>query len=232
MQNRINMQGIVDIKQRILTAAERRGGGSVLLVAVTKTVGVDRIIEAIDHGMTDIGENKVQEALNKYPVIANRVRWHLIGHLQSNKVKRAVEIFDMIQTVDSLSLAERIDLACRDIGRPAIDVLLQVNVDRDPDKFGILPEATADLARAISRLPRIRICGLMTIGQLTDDHDKSRATFRSLADLRSTINNLGISGVSIEHLSMGMSGDFEIAISEGSSMVRIGSAIFGSRDQR
>lgn len=212
-------------------AAKRRSGrcDEVRLVAVTKTVPVETILAAIEAGVAEIGENRVQEAEDKFDVIGRRVKWHLIGHLQDNKVKRAAELFDCIQSVDSLRLAQRLSSACAMMGRESLDIFLQVNVDSDPAKTGIDSAQVGQLVLAVSELPRLRLRGLMTIGRTFDSPEMARSTFRSLKRVADDIEHMDNSGVGTLELSMGMSQDFEQAIEEGSTLVRVGSAIFGHR---
>ena len=196
------------------------------LVAVSKTVAAERVRAAVEAGMTLFGENRVQEALAKVPEVPG-ARWHLVGPLQSNKARRAVEAFDMIETVDSVGLAQRLDRIAGELGRASVPVLLQVNVDRDLPKSGFAPD---DLARAIDELldlARLDVRGLMTIGREVSRPDDARGTFaglRELSDrLRETWPGLG------RELSMGMTDDYPIAVEEGATIVRVGRALFGER---
>lgn len=216
------------VLERIGRAAERAGRdpGDVTLVAVSKTVPAERLRAAVAVGLTILGENRVQEATAKIPAVAGAT-WHLVGPLQSNKAKRAVELFDVVQSLDSLELAERLARLAGDLrpGRP-LPVLVQVNVDRDPGKFGIAPDAAAAVAASIAALPNIDVRGLMTIGRLADTPAEARATFRGLRELSASVRRGARIGA---ELSMGMSDDFEIAVEEGATIVRIGRAIFGER---
>ena len=218
------------VKERVAEAAIRCGRApeDILTVAVTKTVPVSRIRAAVGAGVTDIGENRVQEAWQKFQELGRIATWHLVGHLQTNKVKRALQIFDVIQSVDSLHLARELNRRCEQMGRD-VEVLVEVKTSDEPTKYGIAPEMTADLVRAIAEMPRLRLTGLMTVGKFTPVEEEVRRCFRLLARLRKEINSMGISGVALRHLSMGMSGDFEWAIEEGATIVRIGTAIFGPR---
>ena len=206
------------VEQRIAAACERAGRArsEVRLVAVTKTFPAADVDRAIAAGLTDIGENKVQEAREKQPDVASKARWHLIGHLQSNKARDAVRIFDVIQTVDSFELAEKLDRAAAAVGKRQ-DVLLQVNVGREAQKSGVAPEETAALVQRIGTLESLRVTGLMTIPPVGE----SRPYFRELRAMR---DDLGLT-----ELSMGMTDDFETAIEEGATIIRVGRAIFGSR---
>ena len=195
-------------------------------MAVSKTVPADRLRAAVAAGLTVLGENRVQEATAKIPEVPGAT-WHLVDPLQSNKARRAVELFDVVQSVDSIELAERLDRLAGELrpGRP-LPVLVQVNVDRDPGKAGISPEAAATVASATTRLPNIDVRGLMTIGRLADTPAEARATFRGLRELSESVRRGARIGA---ELSMGMSDDFEIAVEEGATIVRIGRAIFGER---
>jgi PLP dependent protein len=206
---------------RIAAACQRAGRRSdeVTLVAVTKTFPADAVTAAIAAGATDIGENRVQEARDKKPLAQGSARWHLIGHLQSNKAKDAVRTFDVIQTIDSVSLAEKVAKAATAEGK-RIDVLLEVNIGREPQKAGADPGELETLARDVARIDGIRLTGLMTIPPVGEEA-ATRAYFRELRSLRD--------GIGLKDLSMGMTDDFEIAIEEGATIVRVGRAIFGSR---
>ena len=203
------------VEARMRAACERSGRkrSEVTLVAVSKTFGADRIDEAIAAGVTHIGENRVQEARDKKPQVRGTARWHLIGHLQSNKAKDAIRLFDVIETVDSVELAQKIARAAE----KAQDVLLQVNIGDEPQKSGILPSDVSNTVQQIRAINSINLMGLMAIPPIGDP----RKHFRRLREIRDQVG--------LEHLSMGMSEDFEIAIEEGSTMVRIGRAIFGPR---
>ena len=209
------------LETRIAAACARasRERSAVTLVAVTKTFPATDVEHAIAAGMTDVGENKVQETRDKKPLVSAAARWHLIGHLQSNKAKDAVRLYDVIQTVDSIELAEKLARAAEAAGKTQ-DVLLQVNVGGEAQKSGVDPGAVAELAKKVSRLPSIRLAGLMTIPPLGDP-EAMRPYFRELARMR---HDLGL-----EELSMGMTDDFEVAIEEGATIVRVGRAIFGAR---
>ncbi len=203
----------------------REKSGSARILAVTKNVDIPRIIEAIKAGITDLGENRVQEAAAKHAEINHRfplVRWHMIGHLQKNKVKAALQIFDVIQSVDSLELAEEINKRAEGL----IEIFIEVNTSGEESKFGVKPEALADLIRSASKLSNLKITGLMTMGPLTDDKEKIKSSFRKLKELRDQLQQAGFAGIT--HLSMGMSADFPLAIEEGSDIIRIGRAIFAT----
>ena len=214
---------------RIADACARAGRdpAGVTLVAVSKTVPVERVCAAVAAGLTTLGENRVQEGEDKAAAVTGAT-WHLVGPLQSNKAKRALETFDVIQTVDSVALAERLDRLAAEV-RPGarVPVLLQVNVDRDPAKAGFDPEGLAGAAAALGGLGRLDVRGLMTVGRLVDRAEDARPTFaalRKLSDrLRTEWPGLG------PELSMGMTDDFAVAVEEGATIVRVGRALFGDR---
>ena len=219
------------IKKRIVDAAAYCGRNpeSIRLVAVSKTVGPDRIAAAIDAGVDLLGENYIQEARDKFQALyKHHVKWHFIGHLQSNKAKYAVRMFDLIHSVDSLKLAKALDNAARKNGKVQ-EVLIQVNISREATKSGIAEAEAAELARKISQLANIRLKGLMTMPPFFDAPELARPYFQQLARLRERIASHHIPGVAMDELSMGMTGDFEVAIEEGATLVRIGTAIFGAR---
>ena len=217
------------IREVCLKAGRRPEDVSV--VAVTKTVPPERIQEAVDAGIMLFGENRVQEAASKMDSVSGDIRWHMVGHLQRNKVKRAVAMFDMIQSVDSYELAFEIDRRCGEIGK-TMDVLVEVNTSAESTKFGVAPEETIDLIGRISHLDNVAVRGLMTIGAFTADEGVVRNCFKTLRQLAGRALEATISGVEMRFLSMGMTSDFEMAIEEGSNMVRIGTAIFGARQAR
>jgi len=216
------------IQQRIHAACERAGraGDSVTLLAVSKTHPAEMIQAAVDCGQIFFGESKIQEAKAKIPLCPGRTRWHFIGHLQSNKVRDAVELFEMIQSVDSLALAREISKRCEQAAK-MMPVLLEVNVAGEASKFGYKPEQMLAELKELNRLPRIEIQGLMTVPPFSADPEKSRPHFQRLRELK--IQCEEIFGSPLPHLSMGMSGDFEIAIAEGATIVRVGTALFGER---
>lgn len=222
------VENLKDIKERIAHAAERvnKKPEDITLVAVTKYASMVLIEEAIRNGITDIGENKVQDAVEKYSYIKSPVRWHMVGHLQTNKVKKAVEIFDWVHSLDSLNLAEELNKRLDLLGKK-LKVLLQVNVSREESKYGVKPESAADLAKEILGFPQLELRGLMTIAPLSNNPEDSRPYFKKLRLLASDIE--GKIGRKMEYLSMGMTDDFEVAIEEGANIVRIGRGIFGER---
>ncbi len=218
-----------DVLSRIAAACERvgRDASEVTLVAVSKTVPVERLRAALEAGLDVLGENRVQEAAAKVPVVPGAT-WHLVGGRQSNKARRAVELFDVIESVDSVDLARRVDRLAAELrpGRP-LPVLLQVNVDEDPSKSGFDPAAIERALPELLALPALSVAGLMTIGRLAGGPGAARATFRALRALserlRAAEPGLGPA------LSMGMSDDFETAVEEGATIVRVGRALFGER---
>jgi len=219
-----------NIQQRIKAACARcgRNTSDVKTVVVTKTVQVPAIQEVIEAGATIIGENRIQDAWSKYEQIGPQVSWHLIGHLQTNKVKKAVQIFDVIESVDSLHLAEEIDKRAKEAGK-LMDIFVQVNTSGEKSKFGLHPEDVESIVNQITLLKNIRITGLMTIGAFLPDPEKVRPCFRQLYTLREDINNKNKT-LNIAHLSMGMTNDFEVAIEEGATLIRTGRAVFGERN--
>jgi len=202
------------------------------LVAAAKTRTPEEVGQVIAAGARVIGENYVQEAERMQAGLgemAREVRWHMIGHLQRNKVRSAVELFDMIETVDSFRLAREIDKRCRPLGK-IMPVLVEVNSGREPQKTGVMPEEAVDLIREISALDHVAVMGLMTMGPPFGDPENSRPYFRVARELFEQLRGLGLARVDCRHLSMGMTNSYRIAIEEGSTMVRIGTAIFGPRD--
>lgn len=224
------IERISKVRERIRAAAERAGRNpeEIELVAVSKGFPANAIREAVDAGVTKIGENRVQEAEPKITALGPICEWHMVGHLQTNKVKKALQLFDVIQSVDSLHLAEEIQKRAGMMDR-RVPVLVEVNTSGEPSKSGFSPEQTLAAIRLLARLDRLQIRGLMTIGPLTDDEQAIRRSFRTLRQLRNVIAQEQIDGVQMNVLSMGMTDDFEIAVEEGSTMVRIGRAIFGER---
>ena len=204
----------------------------VTIVAVTKTQPVERIREAVNAGLTVLGENRVQEAAEKVPALAGLpVEWHLIGHLQTNKVKQAVALFSLIQSVDSLKLAAEIDRQARLAGKIQ-DVLLQINVAGEESKFGIDPADAVSLTSAMEALPNIRLCGLMTIAPFFAEAEQTRPIFRQTKQLYDQLKQSVAKPEQFCRLSMGMTHDYAVAIEEGANMIRVGSGIFGERTTR
>ena len=219
------------INKRIADAAIGCGRipESVRLVAVSKTVNADRVTQAIDAGAAILGENYIQEARDKFNTLYERsVQWHFIGHLQSNKAKYAVRMFDLIHSVESFKLAKALDKEARKNGKVQ-DILIQVNISREETKSGITETDAVELIEQISGLENLRVKGLMTMPPFFDAPEQARPFFHQLARLRDRIVERNIPGVSMQVLSMGMTGEFEVAIQEGATLVRIGTAIFGSR---
>lgn len=223
-----NIKHICELKDK---AAERSGrkGEDVLLVAVTKLHSTDEINEAIDCGITDIGENKVQEIMDKYDRV-KPVRWHLIGHLQTNKVKYIIDKVCMIHSVDSLHLAREIDKRSAQHG-VSMDILIQVNSAMEESKFGITTGETGQMINDIlEQCPNVRIRGLMCIAPYEDDPEDARVYFAEVKKLYDEYGKIKHPNLDFKYLSMGMSNDFEVAIEEGSNLIRVGTSIFGARD--
>ena len=200
----------------------------VILVGAAKTRTPEEILEAVDAGLEIVGENYVQEAERAYNVVGDRVKWHMIGHLQRNKVKKAIKIFDMIETVDSVRLAKEIDKQCKKIGK-VMPVLIEINSAKEEQKSGVMPEDALSLMQDISRFENIKIMGLMTMGPFLEDPEDLRPYFRLTKELFEKIKDIGIDGVEMRYLSMGMSDSYRVAIEEGANMVRIGTLLFGKR---
>ncbi|MFH0762604.1 MAG: YggS family pyridoxal phosphate-dependent enzyme [Candidatus Omnitrophota bacterium] len=217
---------IIKIKGRISSACAKvnRGPASVTIVAVTKNRSIEQVKEAVAAGIADIGENRVQEALIKFrglSAIEQRpaaIKWHMVGHLQANKVKTAVKIFDLIHSVDSIALAREIDRQAAAINKIQ-EILVEVKTSPEESKFGIKPDEAVEVIKEISKLKNLNLGGLMTIAPLVDNPEKARPYFRLLRELRDKINSLMT-------LSMGMTDDFEVAIEEGATMIRLGRALF------
>jgi pyridoxal phosphate enzyme (YggS family) len=216
---------VARVRARIADAALRSGRRpeSVLLVAVTKTVGLDRIREGVECGLRVLGENRVQEARAKVPEIPG-VAWHLVGSLQRNKINEALRLFEVIHSVDSLSLAEEISRKAEGGPRRA-EALIQVNISQETQKHGVAPEDAAGLLAQTLRLPGLRVRGLMGMGPLVPDPESARPYFRRLREIRDRLRE-SLDAASLEDLSMGMTDDFEVAIEEGATMVRVGRALF------
>lgn len=220
------------ITKRICQAAEACGRNpeSVRLVAVSKTVSAGRVREAVDAGVTVLGENYIQEASEKISALSDcNVSWHFIGHLQSNKAKYAVRLFDLIHTVDSLKLANELNRQAANINKIQ-NILVQVNIGNEESKSGTSAEELQTLLREIGRLTHLSVKGLMTIPPFYDEAEKVRPFFSAIRELQNQIKSAAIPNISMDELSMGMSGDFETAIEEGATLVRIGTAVFGERN--
>ena len=222
---------LISIQQRIRAACGRAGreSASVTLLAVSKTHPPETIQTAVNCGLLHFGENKIQEAKAKIPLCPGKARWQFIGHLQSNKVRDAVELFEMIQGVDSLGLAREISKRAEQAAK-TVPILLEVNVAGEASKFGYQPARLLAELKELNALPKIEIHGLMAIPPFSPLPDKSRPYFQRLRELK--IESEKILGFPLPHLSMGMSGDFEVAIEEGATIVRIGTALFGERLSR
>lgn len=218
------------IRQRIEAASARSGRDpqSVRLMAVSKTVALERIREALEAGITLLGENYVQEAREKIPAIGHAAEWHMIGHLQTNKVKYVVNLFDWIHSVDRLELARELDKRAGQNNR-RLNVLIEVNVSGEESKNGMEPDAALELVRQVSLLPNISVRGLMTMPPYSDNPENSRPHFQALRKLRDEISAAAIPNIRMDELSMGMTDDFEVAIEEGTTIIRVGRAIFGKR---
>ena len=213
------------VRERIARAAERAGrrAEDVLLIGVTKTVDVARIRAAVATGLTALGENRVQEARGKITELGRSIAWHLVGHLQTNKVREALDLFDVVHSVDRIELARELDRRARARGR-RIDALVQVNIAAEPTKGGWPPDAVETAVEALMALSGLRLRGLMAIPPVVDRPEDSRGWFRALRKLAERHG--------LADLSMGMSGDFDVAVEEGATMVRVGTAIFGPRPPR
>lgn len=224
-------ENIKEVQTRIADACKRSGRdvSEVTLIAVSKTKPVEAIYEAIDCGMVEFGENKVQEMCDKIEVIQTPLHWHLIGHLQTNKVKYIIGKTCLIHSVDSYHLAEKIqsEAAKKDA---QVDILVQVNVANETTKFGLASDETIDMVERIAKLPNLHIQGLMTIAPFVDDPEDNRQIFREMKQLSVDINDKNIDNVNMKILSMGMTGDYEVAIEEGATHVRVGTGIFGERN--
>ncbi len=223
-------ENLKKIKTKIGEAARRAGrdANSVVLVAAAKEVPPELIREALVEGVKIVGENRVQDALKKYAAIGAEAEWHMIGHLQTNKVKKAFNIFSMIQSLDSLHLAAEMSKQAKRLRRE-MDVLIEVNTSGEESKYGLRPKEVVDFLHRVTELEGMRVRGLFTIGIFSPNPEDSRPCFRTLRELKEKIEALNLPGVSMEYLSMGMTDDFEVAVEEGSNMVRIGRGIFGRR---
>jgi pyridoxal phosphate enzyme (YggS family) len=222
---------LAEIRARIAKAAARAGRSpeSVRLIAVSKTFPVDAVRAAYEAGQCDFGENRVQEGLQKIAASADmRIQWHLIGHLQSNKAKKAAENFTLVHSIDSVELLQRVDQAAAAAGRQ-LEVLVQVDLAHEATKFGAPVSQVRGVFAHADACRAARVVGLMLIPPLTDDSEQARPWFRKLRDLRDRLADEGVPMTQLRELSMGMSHDFDVAVAEGATMVRIGTAIFGER---
>jgi pyridoxal phosphate enzyme, YggS family len=224
-------ENLEQVKKNIEAACIRAGRSQseVTLIAVSKTKPVSMIQEAVDAGVLEFGENKVQEIMDKYDQLPHNLHWHLIGHLQTNKVKYIVDKTVLIHSVDSLKLAEQIE---KESARRNIisNILIEVNIAKEDSKFGVMEEDTPKLVEEISKFGHICVKGLMTIAPFVDNPEKNREHFRKLRRLSIDIKSKNIDNVTMDVLSMGMTGDYQVAIEEGATMVRVGTGIFGERD--
>ena len=222
-------ENLKEIRNKIDIAAKKsnRSADDITLIAVTKTYSPDAINEAIDNGITDIGENKVQEIVEKYDLV-KPVRWHLIGHLQTNKVKYIIDKVHMIHSVDSIRLMDEIERQAQK-HNVTMNILIQVNISGEESKFGISPDELEEMLVHAGKLNNVKVCGLMTILPKIDTDVSLRLQFVNIKDIFIDISNKKYDNIDMKYMSMGMSGDFEMAIEEGSNMVRIGRAIFGER---
>lgn len=222
-----------EVREKITTVAMRRGRDpkEITLVAVTKTHPVAVVREALAAGATDFGENRVQEAESKIPALGNQAaRWHLIGHLQANKARRAVRLFDIVHTLDSVSMAHRLDRSCAEEDRAELPILIQVDLAGEATKSGVPANDLTELAGIVNQCSRLRFKGLMTLPPYFEDSEGVRPFFRRLRELRDELKASGSFSGQLGELSMGMSHDFEVAIEEGATIVRVGTAIFGERN--
>jgi len=223
-----------NVRSRIRACARRcnRSSDEITLVAVSKTHPAEEIREAISLGLIDFGENRVQEAEGKIPIVGqDAAHWHLIGHLQSNKARKAVELFDVIHSLDSVALAQRFDRICIELDRATLPVLIQVDLGHETTKTGIDEKDLNGLVAAVTESERLELRGLMTLPPFFDEAEKARPYFQRLREVRDELQTQRVFGDRAGDLSMGMTHDYEIAIEEGATIVRIGTAIFGARNQ-
>lgn len=220
-----------EVREKIATVARRCGREpeEITLVAVSKTHPVSVVREALGVGVTDFGENRVQEAESKIPALRYEARWHLIGHLQANKARRAVRLFDIVHTLDSVSLADRLDRACAEENRAELPVLIQVDLAGETTKSGVSATGLSELVKSVNQCSRLRFQGLMILPPFFEDAERVRPFFKRLRELRDELQTAGHFGDRRGELSMGMSHDFEVATEEGATIVRVGTAIFGER---
>jgi hypothetical protein len=223
---------LTDVRARLAGAVKKSGRkpDEISLIAISKTHPTPIIKQAIELRVTDLGENRVQEAEGKIAEIGReQVRWHLVGHLQANKARRAINLFDVIHSLDSVDLARRLDRLCVEEARESLPVLIQVDLGHEETKSGIDESELTHLVESLGPLTRLKLIGLMTLPPFFDDPEQSRPFFRRLRELRDELNQRGAFGDRTGELSMGMTHDFEVAVEEGATMVRIGTAIFGER---
>lgn len=218
------------INKKIETAAVKSGRtrDDITFIVVSKTIDVPRIKEAVETGENNLGENKVQEIMDKYEPMGEGIKWHLIGHLQTNKVKYIIDKVDLIHSVDSVKLAEEISKRAEQHGLTA-KILLEINIANEESKFGISPSDAEEFSLEISKLSNIVIKGLMTVAPFVENAEENRVYFKQMKQLLVDINSKKIDNVYMDVLSMGMTGDYEVAIEEGATMVRVGTGVFGAR---
>lgn len=224
-------ENLAEVEERVAKACKRAGRNreEVTLIAVSKTKPVEDVREAMADGIIDFGENKVQEIMDKYEAIPEKLNWHMIGHLQRNKVKYIVDKVCLIHSVDSLRLAKQIDEEAKKKNL-VCPILVEVNVAGEDTKFGVSVEETEDLIREIAKLSNVQVRGLMTIAPFVDNPEDNRVHFKTLKNLSVDIKRKNIDNIDMNILSMGMTGDYEVAIEEGATMVRVGTGIFGKRN--
>jgi PLP dependent protein len=231
LKSRMIAENLKNLRKRIEQTCQKCGRKSddIQLIAVSKTFSIDLIQEAINAGQIVFGENYVQELEEKRKVLTERIiHWHFIGHLQTNKVKYIADYVNLIHSVDDLNLGKEISKRAERCNRVQ-DVLVEIHSTDEATKFGVHPEKAISLIKGLSQLSHLRVCGLMTMGPFSDNPDDSRSSFRCVTELKKQIEAEGIANVQMRHVSMGMTHDFEVAIEEGSTLVRIGTAIFGRR---
>ena len=225
------LSNLKEVEENIQKACAKSGRSrqEITLIAVSKTKPIDMLKEAYEANIRDFGENKVQELCDKYELIENDVRWHMIGHLQTNKVKYLIGKTTLIHSVDSYKLACEIEKQAAK-KECVMDILIEVNVANEETKFGVSTEEVIDLVKEIAKLPHLRIQGLMTVAPYVVDSEENRAFFRNIKQLSVDINSQNIDNVSMNELSMGMTGDYMVAIEEGATIIRVGTGIFGERN--
>lgn len=226
-------RNLEEVRRRIEVAARRAGRdpAEVRLVAVSKTVELDRIRQAVAAGQSIFGENYLQEAKAKVAALGPEVSWHFVGHLQTRKARGAVELFDLIHSVDRLKLARALEEAAALQGKIQ-EILIQVNLAAEESKSGAAPEAVPDLLKQVAALPHLKVAGLMTMPPFLPDPEAVRPYFKALRELRDRLQPLRLIDTPLRELSMGMSGDYEVAVEEGATLIRVGTAIFGSRSSK
>ncbi len=223
-------QNIAQVRQNIAQAAKKVGRNpeDILLLAVSKTKPVEQIKEAVSYGLTSLGENKVQEIMDKYEPMGEGIHWHLIGHLQTNKVKYIIDKVDMIHSVESIRLAEEIEKRAAAKNK-VMDILVEINIAQEESKFGIPVNEVESFLQELSKFSHIRIRGLMTVAPFVENPEENRLYFRKMRELLVDINTKKIDNINMDVLSMGMTGDYMVAIEEGATIVRVGTGIFGER---